>query len=340
MTHNEKTSNYQMHRFCIAPMMDWTDRHCRAFHRQLTGRALLYTEMLTADAVIHGARERLLGFGAVEHPVALQLGGSDPGKIAEAARIGAGFDYDEINLNIGCPSDRVQAGRFGACLMREPDLVARLWGAAQAAAPDTTVTIKCRIGVDEQAPREALFALVEACVRAGCSTFIVHARKAWLDGLSPKENRDVPPLDYELVRTLKRERPELCVVLNGGLRDLDHAERESAGLDGMMLGRAAYQNPAVLLDVDARLFGEAPPNADRAAAAMAHVEYIAAQLRVGVPLHAMTRHMLGLFNGMPGGRAWRRTLSERAVRAGAGVEVVLDALAHTAARAELSATLT
>lgn len=307
-------------------MMDWTDRHCRAFHRALTRRALLYTEMLTADAVIHGQRERLLGYDAAEHPVALQLGGSDPDKIAEAARIGAAFGYDEINLNIGCPSDRVQSGRFGACLMREPDLVARLWRAAQDATPEIPVTIKCRIGVDDQEPREALFALVDASVREGCETFIVHARKAWLKGLSPKENRDVPPLDYELVRTLKRERPALTVILNGGLADLDHALTEGAGLDGVMLGRAAYQSPALLLDVDARVFGAAAPAATREAAVEAYLRYIEARLDEGVPLHAMTRHMLGLFNGLPGGRRWRRVLSEEGVRAGAGAAVVRKAL--------------
>lgn len=307
-------------------MMNWTDRHCRAFHRALTRRALLYTEMLTADAVIHGDRARLLGYDAIEHPLALQLGGSDPAKIGEAARIGASFGYDEINLNIGCPSDRVQAGRFGACLMREPALAAELWSAAQEAAPDIPVTVKSRIGVDEQDPREALFALVDASARAGCRTFIVHARKAWLEGLSPKENRDVPPLDYELVRALKRERPELEIILNGGLRDLDHALDEAHGLDGVMLGRAAYQNPAVLLDVDRRVFSAAQPSANRIEAVEAHLPYIARKLTEGAPLHAMTRHMLGLFNAQAGGRAWRRILSERAVKPGAGLEVVRDAL--------------
>ena len=309
-------------------MMDWTDRHCRAFHRALTRHALLYTEMLTADALIHGDRARLLGYSPVEHPLALQLGGSDPAKMEQAARIGAEFGYDEINLNIGCPSDRVQAGRFGACLMREPDLVARLWAAAQAGAPDTPVTIKCRIGVDDQAPREALFTLVDLAAREGCRTFIVHARKAWLSGLSPKENRDVPPLDYPLVRALKRERPHLEIILNGGLVDLDHALSESEGLDGVMLGRAAYQNPAVLLDVDPRVFGVAAPAQSREAAVEAYLPYIAARLAEGTPLHAMTRHMLGLFNGAPGGRRWRRVLSEQGVRAGAGVDVVRAALAE------------
>lgn len=331
-------------------MMDWTDRHCRAFHRALTRRALLYTEMLTADAVIHGDRQRLLGFSEPEHPVALQLGGSEPAKIAAAARIGAEYGYDEINLNIGCPSDRVQAGRFGACLMREPDLVAAIWRAAQEAAPDTPVTIKSRLGVDDQDSREALFALVDACASEGCATFIVHARKAWLAGLSPKENRDVPPLDYALVRELKRERPGLEIILNGGLRDLDHAlsemecgpsgphcasedARSDAGgprLDGVMLGRAAYQSPAVLLDVDARIFGAPNPAPNAIGAMEVYVPYIEARQREGVPLHAMTRHMLGLFNGVPGGRAWRRVLSQQGVRRGAGLEVVRAALAEVA----------
>lgn len=316
------------HRFCVAPMMDWTDRHCRSFHRVLTRRALLYTEMLTADAIIHGDRERLLGYSDAEHPVALQLGGSDAAKMAEAARIGAGFGYDEINLNIGCPSDRVQSGRFGACLMREPGLVAQLWRAAQEAAPSVPVTIKCRIGVDDQEPREALFALVDACAAAGCQSFTVHARKAWLSGVSPKENRDVPPLDYELVRELKRRRPAIEIVLNGGLRDLDHALEEVHDLDGVMLGRAAYQTPATLMQVDARVFGAPTPNASREAAVEAFIPYVESQLANGVPLHAMTRHMLGLFNAQPGGRLWRRVLSERGVRAGAGVEAVRAALAE------------
>ncbi|QGZ94657.1 tRNA dihydrouridine(20/20a) synthase DusA [Terricaulis silvestris] len=324
-------------RFSIAPMMDWTDRHCRAFHRALTKHALLYTEMLTADAIIHGDRERLLGFDDVEHPVALQLGGSDPAKMAEAARIGAAFGYDEINLNIGCPSDRVQAGRFGACLMREPALVAALWSAAQEAAPNIPVTIKSRIGVDDQEPRDALYELVDTSARAGCSTFVVHARKAWLDGLSPKENRDVPPLDYELVRQLKRDRPDLEIILNGGLKDLDHALAEQHGVDGVMLGRAAYQQPATLLDVDERVFATAAPSCTREEAAFAYLPYIETKLAEGVALHAMTRHMLGLFNARPGGRIWRRVLSERGVRRGAGVEVVRAAFDEMNQAAALAA---
>ncbi len=323
------------HRFSVAPMMDWTDRHCRAFHRALTRKALLYSEMLTADAIIHGDRQRLLGFSSIEHPVALQLGGSDPAKMRAAARIGAAQGYDEINLNIGCPSDRVQSGRFGACLMREPSLVADLWSAAQEGAPGVPVTIKCRIGVDDQEPREALYALVDLTARAGCKSFTVHARKAWLKGLSPKENRDVPPLDYALVRALKRDRPALEIVLNGGLNDIDHALAESEGLDGAMLGRAAYQSPALLLAVDPRVFGAPAPAESREHAVEAHLPYLAAHLSRGVPLHAMTRHMLGLFNGVPGGRRWRRVLSEQGVRAGAGIDVVRAALAEIShARAE------
>ena len=316
-----------MRKFSVAPMMDWTDRHCRAFHRTLTRRALLYTEMVTADAVIHGQRERLIGFSPLEHPVALQLGGSEPARLHEAARIGASFGYNEINLNVGCPSDRVQSGRFGACLMREPSLVAELWRAMAEGAPDIPVTIKCRIGVDDQDPRDALFALVDACARAGCRSFIVHARKAWLEGLSPKENRDIPPLDYALVRTLKLERSGLEIILNGGLRDLDHALAEQGPCDGVMLGRAAYQTPAHLLQVDPRVFGAQAPSQTAKEAVLRHLPYIEGQVRQGVPLHAMTRHMLGLFHGVAGGRAWRRTLSENAVRHGAGVDVVREALA-------------
>lgn len=314
-------------RLSVAPMMDWTDRHCRVLHRRLAPHALLYTEMLHANALVRGDAARLLGHADEEHPLALQLGGSDPALLARAARVGVDHGMDEINLNCGCPSERVQDGAFGACLMREPALVAQLWSAAQEAAPDVQVTIKSRIGVDDQAPREALFALADACADAGCTSFTVHARKAWLKGLSPKENRDVPPLDYELVRELKRALPALEIVLNGGLRDLDHAIAESTGLDGVMLGRAAYQNPAVLMDVDARLFGAPNPAENAVAAVEAHMRYIEARLREGAPLHAMTRHMLGLFNGVPGGRAWRRVLSEQGVRAGAGLDVVRNALA-------------
>ncbi len=307
-------------------MMDWTDRHCRAFHRQLTRRALLYSEMVTADAVIHGDRDRLIGFSDVEHPVALQLGGSDPAKLAQASAIGAAFGYDEINLNVGCPSDRVQEGRFGACLMREPALVADCL-AAMKQAVRVPVTVKHRLGVDDQDPEQSLFAFVETLAAAGVTTFIVHARKAWLQGLSPRENRDVPPLDYEIVRRLKACRPELTIILNGGLGDLDQAAREMAGLDGVMLGRAAYQTPAILADVDRRFYGADAPCSDRIGVLESYKPYIAAQLARGVHLHAMTRHVLGLFHGVPGGRKFRQVLTVEGVRKGAGLEVLDRALA-------------
>ena len=314
------------HRLSVAPMMDWTDRHCRAFHRALTTRALLYTEMVTAPAVIHGDRHRLLGFDGVEHPVALQLGGSDPAQLGEAARIGAAMGYDEINLNVGCPSDRVQSGRFGACLMREPEVVADCMAAIREAVA-VPATVKCRIGVDEQDPATSLFATVDAAAAVGVTTFIVHARMAWLKGLSPKENRDVPPLDYGLVRRLKRERPQLTVCINGGIASLDAAEAhldasDGVQLDGVMLGRAAYHEPAILGQVDRRLFGAASADVDSFAAIDRYRPYLAARLVEGVHLHAMSRHMLGLMHGRPGARAFRRILTVEAIAAGAGLEVV------------------
>ena len=285
--------------------------------------------MVTADAVIHGDRDRLIGFDAAEHPVALQLGGSEPEKLAEAARIGADFGYDEINLNCGCPSERVQSGAFGACLMREAQLVADCV-AAMRGAVDIPVTVKCRVAVDDDPARETLFGFVDTVADAGCQVFTVHARKAWLKGLSPKENREIPPLDYDLVAVLKAERPDLAIVLNGGIIDLDEAQTHLQRFDGVMLGRAAYQSPAVLLGVDAFLeSGKVPPTPltdDLIAAVDAYHPYIARQLEAGLSLHAMTRHMLGLFAGRPGARAWRRTLSERAVRSGAGLEVLDAAL--------------
>ncbi len=301
-------------------MMDWSDRHCRAFHRTLSRRALLYTEMITAVAILRGDRLRLLGYDLSEHPVALQLGGSDPGELAEAARIGEDFGYDEINLNVGCPSDRVQSGRFGACLMREPKLVADCM-AAMGAAVRVPVTVKCRIGVDDQDPEESLFTLVDLCVQAGVTTFAVHARKAWLEGLSPKENRDIPPLDYHLVKRLKAERPDLTIVLNGGIETLDDALDHLNWADGVMLGRAAYHTPGLLGAVDARVFGEGEL-VDGRAAVERYRPYLAARLAEGVPLHAMTRHMLGLFAGAPGARAWRRTLTVEGAQRGAGLEVL------------------
>ena len=328
-------------RLSIAPMMDWTDRHCRAFHRALTARALLYTEMVTGPAIIHGDPQRLLGFDAIEHPVALQLGGSDPAQLAEAARIGAAWGYDEINLNVGCPSDRVQSGRFGACLMREPELVADCMAAIKDAVA-VPATVKCRIGVDDQEPQVSLFATVDACAAVGITTFIVHARKAWLKGLSPKENRDVPPLDYALVRRLKRKRPHLTVCINGGIGDLDQAEAHLDGgdgvaLDGVMLGRAAYHEPALLGAVDRRLFGQVGPDIDVWAALERYRPYMAARLEEGVHLPAMTRHMLGLMHGRPGARAFRRILTVETLGPGAGLEVIdraADAVRQAEARRE------
>lgn len=306
-------------------MMDWTDRHCRAFHRTLSARALLYTEMVTAPAVLHGDRARLLGYSPAEHPVAVQLGGSDPLQLAQAARICADFGYDEINLNVGCPSDRVQGGNFGACLMREPELVARCVAAikAEVAVP---VTVKCRIGVDDQDPEIALDALADDVIAAGADALIVHARKAWLQGLSPRENRDIPPLDYDRVRRLKARLPHVPIALNGGLSTLEQAQAESAGLDGVMLGRAAYQNPELLLGVDPLFYGAASPYADAFAAVDAFEPYIAAHLEAGGRLHDITRHMLGLFTGKPGARTFRRRLSTEGIAPGAGLEVLRAAL--------------
>lgn len=305
-------------------MMDWTDRHCRNFHRVLTKKALLFTEMVVADAVIHGDRERLLGFEPEEHPIALQIGGSDQGKLAEAARIGAGVGYDEINLNCGCPSDRVQSGAFGACLMREPERVAE-GVAAMIAAVDMPVTVKCRIGVDEDDPEERLFGFVETVAAAGCSVFTVHARKAWLKGLSPKENRDVPPLDYGLVERLKRVRPDLTIILNGGITGLEDTKTQLDWADGVMLGRAAYQTPALLGEVDKEIYGGAGTVSPHEAVER-YRPYIARQLQQGTRLHAITRHMLGLFHGAAGARGWRHVLSSEAVRPGAGLEVLDKAL--------------
>jgi tRNA-dihydrouridine synthase A len=319
-------------RFSIAPMMAWTDRYCRAFHRTLSRRARLYTEMVTSGAVIHGPRETLLGFGAMEHPVAVQLGGSDPADLAQAARIAEDFGYDEVNLNVGCPSDRVQDGRFGACLMREPDVVADCVAAMKAAVA-VPVTVKCRIGVDDQDTEIALDALTQAVVAAGVDGLVVHARKAWLQGLSPKENRDVPPLDYGRVARLKRANPTLPIAINGGIATIADARAHLAHVDGVMIGRAAYSDPAILLAVDPVLFGEAAPVADVFAAVEAFVPVLADFLQEGVRLHGVTRHMLGLFNGRPGARAYRRHLSTRALDPHAGVETLREAVAFVA-RAE------
>ena len=309
-------------------MMDWTDRHCRAFHRHLTAHALLYTEMVTADAVIHGDRERLIGFSDMEHPVALQLGGNEPDKLAEATRIAEGFGYDEVNLNCGCPSDRVQSGAFGACLMREPERVAECL-TAMSNAVSIPVTVKHRIGVDDDEPEDRLFQFVDTVSRkSSCRVFEVHARKAWLKGLSPKENRDIPPLDYPLVHRLKAERPDLTIVLNGGLPDLEDSLAHLDALDGVMLGRAAYQDPHTLLGVDPVFFSKDAPFPDMISALKAYRDnYIVGQLKRGTPLHAITRHLLGAFNGRPGARLWRRHLSENAPRQSADISVFDDALA-------------
>jgi len=308
-------------------MIDWTDRHCRFFHRQLTQRALLYTEMVVADAVIHGDRQRLLGFNDGEHPVALQLGGSDPAKLAQAARIGADFGYDEINLNVGCPSDRVQSGTFGACLMKTPDVVAACVEAMRAAVT-MPVTVKCRIGVDDQDPEPALDALADGVFAAGADALWVHARKAWLQGLSPKENRDIPPLDYDRVRRLKARLPNHFIGINGGLQTLDEAEALLPDLDGVMLGRAAYQTPDLLGEVDSRIYGEAPNPVDYPALFAAMGEYADRHIAEGGRLSHVARHMVGLFHGLPGARRYRQILSTDANKPGAGSEVLQRALSE------------
>ena len=307
-------------------MMDWTDRHCRFFHRLLTCRALLYTEMLTTGAVLRGDRDRLLGFDASEHPVALQLGGSEPQALAQCASIGEEFGYDEINLNVGCPSDRVQEGRFGACLMVEPALVGDCV-AAMKAAVKIPVTVKCRIGVDEQDPNEVLFSFAETMKSAGTDALIVHARKAWLNGLSPRENREVPPLDYTIVHRLKAAHPDLAIVLNGGITSLEQAQSQLGAVDGVMMGRAAYQEPWRLLAVEPMLFGEPAAYAYAKDAAIALVPYIERELAKGVRLNSITRHVLGLFRAVPGARAFRRHLAIEAVKPGASAAVLTDALA-------------
>ncbi|WP_342300662.1 tRNA dihydrouridine(20/20a) synthase DusA [Cereibacter sphaeroides] len=318
-------------RLSVAPMLDWTDRHCRFFHRLMTRRAMLYTEMVTAPAVIHGPRDRLLGFSEAEHPVALQLGGSDPAELAQAVRLSEPYGYDEINLNVGCPSDRVQSGCFGAVLMERPSLVADCVAAMIAESP-VPVTVKCRIGVDEQEPSEVLPAFLETVAAAGVRHFVIHARKAWLQGLSPRENREIPPLDYPLVIAMKRRFPELTICLNGGVGSLAAAEALLAqGLDGIMIGRAAYNEPELLLEVD-RLWGEEPPR-DLAAVLADMRPYISAHLEGGGRLHQITRHMLGLFAGRPGARHWRRILSEGASRPGAGLALFDEALEAVQPRA-------
>jgi tRNA-dihydrouridine synthase A len=323
-------------RFSVAPMMDWTDRHCRVFHRLLTRRALLYTEMLTTGAIIHGDRARLLGFDKSEHPLALQLGGSDPRDLAIAAKIGEDFGYDEINLNVGCPSDRVKDGRFGACLMAEPRLVADCV-AAMKRSVRIPVTVKCRIGIDDQDPEAALDNIARGVIDAGADALIVHARKAWLNGLSPKENRDIPPLDYDRVYRLKISLPNVPIIINGGIADIDEAKQHLAHVDGVMLGRAAYQEPWRLLAVDPAVFGEMPPHETMKQALEAMMPYIERELANGVRLHSITRHFVGAFHAVPGARAFRRHLAEHGVKRDAGVTVLREAMALVQDRAVLIA---
>lgn len=333
-------SQNQSHKFCVAPMMDWTDRHCRAFHRQITRHSVLYTEMVTADAVWYGERDRLIGFDACEHPVALQLGGSDPEMLAKAAAIGEEFGYDEVNLNVGCPSDRVQSGRFGACLMAEPELVARCISAMKAAV-SIPVTVKCRIGIDDQDSEADFSKFVETVKSGGCEMFIVHARKAWLQGLSPKDNREIPPLDYDRVYRLKAAHPDLTIIINGGIETLDACEEHLRHVDGVMLGREAYKHPYVMAEVDRRFYDSDDPVIDRSDVIERYIPYVEGQLGKGVRLHSMTRHILGLFQGMPGAKLWRRHISENATRQDAGLDILLQALdyvkKHKSEQLELAA---
>jgi tRNA-dihydrouridine synthase A len=321
----QKAMQNEMHKFSVAPMMDWTDRHCRFFHRLMTKRALLYTEMVTAAAILHGKRERLLAYNPSEHPVALQLGGSDPAMLAEAAAIGESYGYDEINLNVGCPSDRVQGGNFGACLMAEPDLVARCV-AAMIARVQVPVTVKCRIGIDDQDSEADFERFITTVAGTGCRVFIVHARKAWLKGLSPKENREIPPLDYARAVRLKQAHPDLTVVLNGGLTTLSAAAEHLPALDGVMLGRAAYQTPYLLASVDRELFGDPAPILSRDEVMHRLMPYAERHVANGGRLNNIARHILGLYHGEPGARSFRRVLSERAVGEGASIEVLQAAL--------------
>ena len=316
-------------RFCVAPMLDCTDRHARYLMRLISRHAVLYTEMVTTGALLHGDRQRFLSFDASEHPLALQLGGSEPDEMAECAQIAQDWGYDEVNINVGCPSDRVQSGAFGACLMRTPERVAECISAMHARTR-LPITVKCRIGVDDQDPRCALWALVEACAQAGCSTFIVHARKAWLKGLSPKENRDVPPLDYDLVYDLKRQFSELTIILNGGISDLEACQRHLTQVDGVMLGREVYANPYWLSQVDAVFYEDEKPCPSRDAVLEAYVEYMAREMAQGTRLNHMTRHAVGSFHGEPRSRIWRRCISEQAHKPDSDHTLLLKARAAMA----------
>lgn len=308
-------------RLSVAPMLDWTDRHCRYFLRLISRHTLLYTEMVTTGALIHGDRERFLRYDPAEHPVALQLGGSDPADMARCARMAEDWGYDEINMNVGCPSDRVQNGRFGACLMAEPGVVADCV-AAMKDAVSVPVTVKCRIGIDDRDSYGELVDFIGALTHAGCDAVIVHARKAWLKGLSPKENRDIPPLRYDVVRQLRRDFPDLCLAINGGIKTLEETAGFLKDLDGVMIGREAYHNPWILADADRVIFGDPHPVPTRQEVLTRFLPYAERQLAAGVPLSAMSRHLLGLFQGQPGARAWRRRISENAHRPGAGIEII------------------
>lgn len=326
-------------RLAVAPMLDWTDRHCRYLLRLLSRHTTLYTEMVTTGAILHSRNSGLLQFDASEHPVVLQLGGSHPAELAECARIGAAAGYDAINLNVGCPSDRVQSGRFGACLMAEPRLVADCVGAMRAAVA-IPVTVKCRTGIDRQDSPEQLTDFIRITAEAGCNTFIIHARKAWLSGLSPKENRTIPPLQYELVHWLKQEFPALTIIINGGITAIDSALEQLQYVDGAMLGRAVYHDPYLLADVDRRIFADPHPVLSRVETVERMLPYIERELKAGTRLKHITRHMLGLFQGMPGARNWRRHLSEHAVRDGADITVIRDALAGLQAAEHAAPTTT
>ncbi|WP_027147507.1 MULTISPECIES: tRNA dihydrouridine(20/20a) synthase DusA [Methylobacter] len=317
--------NYKPHRFCVAPMLDWTDRHCRYFHRLISRHALLYTEMVTTGALLHGDPSRFLQFNNAEHPVAFQLGGSDPKDLAVCAKMIEDWGYDEVNLNVGCPSDRVQNGRFGACLMAEPELVGECV-ATMLQAVSIPVTVKSRIGIDERDSYEELLDFVMTVANAGCNTFIVHARKAWLSGLSPKQNREVPPLRYDHVYQLKNDLPGLEIILNGGITTLDQAEEVLKHVDGVMVGREAYHNPYLLAEVDRRFFDEVCRPRSRQEVLNLLIPYIQRQLKNGVRLNSISRHILGLFHGAPGARGWRRHISENVGKPGADENVIVDAL--------------
>ena len=324
MKDSKQVVNRRHHRFCIAPMMDWSDRHCRYFWRLLTKQSLLYTEMVTTGALLNGDRQRFLEFNSSEHPIALQLGGSDPKALATCARMAEDWGYDEVNLNCGCPSDRVQEGKIGAVLMAEPDLVADCVAAMNAACT-IPVTVKHRIGIDQQDDYADMATFVKTVASAGCDTFIVHARKAWLKGLSPKENRQVPPLKYELVQQLKDNFPNLTVIINGGITTIDQSLQLLEGLDGVMIGREAYHNPYFLAEIDQKVFGENTPIPSRTEVLSGFVDYCSSEIARGNRLHHMSRHMLGLFAGEYGARAFRRYITENANQAGAGAQILLEA---------------